>query len=457
MSKFSILLHSCSVVVALALSAPAMSQTLKRALELAYENNPDLKVRRLQMRGVDEQVPQARSAMLPNLSLTSNIGINNQEYFSPDNVQDKFLEPVSFGITLNQRLYDFGRTSNRVDAAVNSALAARANVWITEQQVLLNSVTQYANLVRDRALVKLREDSIAYLKNFLEETRARAREGLATEADINQIEGQIANVEANLLLLSFNAEITRENFEQVIGASPDALTEPSPYFAEIPMNSRAAKQIAFLSHPSIRNVNYLIDAAEAQVRAVEADFSPILSFQASYQRLQRQFSSHEDYQVSRAILQLSWPIFDGGLSFSRARAAKELLAQRRAELDVVRAQLNIAAESSFNFYESTRSRLEKFELQVKFSEKALDAIKSELANGRTFRLANDVLASENALFNARAGAINLRRDVVVASYQMLASLGRLTAKQLNLNVAFYDDTSHYERVNAQWFGSDILD
>ena len=55
MSKVTILLHFCCLIVALTVSSPLMAQTLKHVLELTYQNNPDLKVRRIQMRVADEQ------------------------------------------------------------------------------------------------------------------------------------------------------------------------------------------------------------------------------------------------------------------------------------------------------------------------------------------------------------------------------------------------------------------
>ena len=73
------------------------------------------------------------------------------------------------------------------------------------------------------------------------------------------------------------------------------------------------------------------------------------------------------------------------------------------------------------------------------------------------RTISGVIAADAALFNARSALINARRDYVVASYQILAVLGRMTAKNLRLNVALHDEASHYREVNSEMFGTKIPD
>ena len=59
----------------------------------------------------------------------------------------------------------------------------------------------------------------------------------------------------------------------------------------------------------------------------------------------------------------------------------------------------------------------------------------------------------SALLNARsAGAASY--DVHVTSYRLLAAMGRLTAQELRLPVAFYDYDRHYRDVRDRWIGTD---
>jgi outer membrane protein len=50
-----------------------------------------------------------------------------------------------------------------------------------------------------------------------------------------------------------------------------------------------------------------------------------------------------------------------------------------------------------------------------------------------------------------------QRDLIVASYAVLGSIGRLSAQELNLDVAIYDPAMHYEQVKTKWFGVETPD
>ncbi|MGO9682167.1 MAG: channel protein TolC, partial [Beijerinckiaceae bacterium] len=64
----------------------------------------------------------------------------------------------------------------------------------------------------------------------------------------------------------------------------------------------------------------------------------------------------------------------------------------------------------------------------------------------------DVLTAQQTLLNARVSLVTAQRDHVVASYNVTAAIGRLSAANLNLNVTQYDPTIHYDAVKDKWIG-----
>ena len=58
----------------------------------------------------------------------------------------------------------------------------------------------------------------------------------------------------------------------------------------------------------------------------------------------------------------------------------------------------------------------------------------------------DVLDAEQELLNAQANVIAAQADVVTASFAILASMGQMTAKDLNLNVRTYDPEAYFNLV-----------
>jgi outer membrane protein len=81
---------------------------------------------------------------------------------------------------------------------------------------------------------------------------------------------------------------------------------------------------------------------------------------------------------------------------------------------------------------------------------ALQGIREEEKVGQ--RTILDVLNAEQQNLNARVMLVSYQRDLVVASYGVLAYMGRLTAADISLQAELYDPTRYYGEVKDAWFG-----
>jgi outer membrane protein len=87
---------------------------------------------------------------------------------------------------------------------------------------------------------------------------------------------------------------------------------------------------------------------------------------------------------------------------------------------------------------------------VKAAKTALDGVREEARVGQRTTL--DVLNAEQEYLDARVTLITAQRDRVVASYAVLQSIGKLTAKNLGLKVVPYEAQVHYHQVRNKWIG-----
>ncbi len=69
----------------------------------------------------------------------------------------------------------------------------------------------------------------------------------------------------------------------------------------------------------------------------------------------------------------------------------------------------------------------------------------------------DVLNAQQALVNARVALVTAQHDRVVASYNVLAAVGRLSPKVLGLPTSVYDPIVHYRQVRDAWGGVRVPD
>jgi outer membrane protein len=88
---------------------------------------------------------------------------------------------------------------------------------------------------------------------------------------------------------------------------------------------------------------------------------------------------------------------------------------------------------------------------VRANEVALEGVQREAIVGSRTTL--DVLNAEQALLSARVQLVQQLASFVTASYQVAQSVGRLTARDLNLQVPLYDETAYYKAVRNRWIGT----
>ncbi len=67
----------------------------------------------------------------------------------------------------------------------------------------------------------------------------------------------------------------------------------------------------------------------------------------------------------------------------------------------------------------------------------------------------DVLNAEAELLDSQVTLAQAERDQIVAAYQILGSIGQLTARQIGLNVEYYDPIDNYDHVRDKWIGTGV--
>ena len=175
-----------------------------------------------------------------------------------------------------------------------------------------------------------------------------------------------------------------------------------------------------------------------QVKIAEGALYPTLSLQANAQQSSGSASNFGTLTTSIATVtgQLSIPIYQGGGEFATIRQAKETLGQRRLDLDTAREAAQQVVVQSWGQLEAAKAQIQATEAQVAAAEIALNGVREEARVGQ--RTTIDVLNAQQELVNARVALVTAQRDRVVASFTLLASVGRL-AIVLGLKVPAYDD------------------
>jgi len=433
----------------------AQPRTLQDALSAAYSNNPTLQTSRAQLRATDEGVPQALAGWRPTVIVAGTAGYGFGELTSSFSgrspVTSRLNRPIYTGLpTITQPLYRGGATRAGTNQADNRVFAQRGRLIATEQQVFTDSINAYVNVIQTQQLLQLNINNEQVLARQLQATNDRFRVGEITRTDVAQADAALAGARATRQTSEGNLQTARSTYRRFVGEMPDQLIEPQPI--KLPVKNQAeAVQLASQNNPSV--IAALFDDAAAR-DAVDLAFSqlmPQVSVQASGGYTNGQQTVGQSTVAAQAILNLSLPLYQGGAEYSRVRQARQTEQQNRKVVDDVRRQAIQSAAQSWETLTAARSTIESTRSQIRANQVALEGVQREAIVGSRTTL--DVLNAEQALLNSRVTLVQNLSNLVTASYAVASAIGRLTARDLNLNVPLYDETAYYNAVRQRLFGT----
>jgi outer membrane protein len=438
--------------------APANAETLEQALSDAYLVNPVLNAERARLRAIDEQVAYAKSGVRPNVTGSADTNYVNQNSDSRNSIAfgtgglstDGITHPHGYSVQLSQPLFEGFQNLNAVRQAKSQVQAERETLRTTEQNVLLDAATAYVNVVRDQAVVRLRENDVSVLTEQLKATRDRFDVGEVTRTDVAQAEARRSEALATLSVAQANLKTSRAAYEQVIGHPPGNLQTPPSIRHLLPQTLDEAMTLGDGENPVILSAVYSEEASLYAVEQIMGELLPDVSLQAQYQKRFDQSQFTKDIETTTVTLQANVPLYQGGGVAARVRQAKETNNQLKREVEDARLRVHADVIANWGILQSSGPAITSAESAVKANKIALTGVREEEKVGQRTTL--DVLDAQRELLNSQIGLVSALRDRVVAEYSLYAAIGRMDAQTLGLSVPYYDPLEHYDIVKNKWIG-----
>ena len=425
------------------------AEDLSAALASAYRANPGLEAERARLRASDEEVPRAKSGYRPRVTGNADAGVRHSNT-NPPLRSDGKTRPRGFDVQVTQPVFRGFRTVNAVREAEANVRAARASLRSIEQTTLLEGVTAYVDVIRDQAIVRLRQNNVRVLSKELRATKDRFNVGEVTRTDVAQARARRAGAVSQLDLAKANLRSSRAEYERVIGHPPSGLIEPQPLDARLPRSLSEALEIAQAENPNVISAAFLEQAARHAVDRIHGEFLPEVNLEAEYQRRYNSSRVVRDTESASITGRVTVPLYQAGDVSARVRQAKQTAEGRLRDIEQARVRARADVVSAWSRLISARAKLVSDRIQVSANQTALTGVRKEEEVGQRTLL--DVLDAEQELLDAQVQLAITRRDLVVASYSVLSAVGRLTAADLSLPVAIYDNESYYRLVREKWWG-----
>lgn len=439
--------------VALFAPVDARAETLNEALAAAYQYNPQLDAERARLRATDEEVTRARSGYRPVITGSADYNYQWNKASTSLGSAEQELKPGGYSIDAVQPLFNGFRTINSVNEQEANVRAGRETLRAVEQSVLLSAVTAYMDVVRDQAIVRLRENNVNVLSRELKATEDRFAVGEVTRTDVAQAQARRAGSVSALDLAKANLKTSRAVYERVVGHAPGGLVEPRGYERFLPNSLDEATRIGTHENPAVVNALYLEQAAKFGVDRIRGELLPSVQLEANYSDRFETSALTNESESATVTGRLTVPIYEGGEVYARVRQQKHIHISRLQEIEQARSESEESVVAAWSQLLAARAQVESDQSQVSANTTALTGVREEERVGQRTLL--DVLNAEVELLNSQVQLVSTRRNVVVSSYTVLASVGRLDSVNLGFTSVSYDPEAHYQEVRRKPWGTSI--
>lgn len=376
--------------------------------------------------GAKAQVSFARGVWLPHLDTVANIGPERIDYPGDLDTTNKVRDMQR--LAAKQLLFDFGQGGAGISRAKAGLARAEAELSAVRQEIMLQGLTAYLDVLRNTERVRLARESEKRIMDLtgIEETLVNKGAGLAS--DVLQAKSQLAGARAQLVRVEGQLELSKNRFMAVFGveASQDflsGLTPPSVPFELTPGSLEEAEATAFENSFEIMAAQFNVEMARQDVSGAESGYFPKLHLVGEAERENNDQGASGERKELRGMVELTWDIFSGGRQQALTREARSALSDHQSRLQDLQNRVEEKVAGAWQNLLTTRENAALLRDQAVILEEFLDLAKRERLLGTRSLL--DVLNGEVGYLNALSEAISAETDRAISLYNLFYTMGRL--------------------------------
>ena len=425
---------------------------LSESLASLYNYNPKIKYEREILKSKDELLPRAFSNFRPEISGYYQKGKIDTISKGFNITSDGIRTETNKGVVISQSIFDGGSSFSEIQISKNEIFSQRFYLRNIEQEVFLDGIKLYAEFATESSNLILKKKNVEVLKRQLELTKEQFEIGEVTMTDVSIAEARLSLAESENLESTNNLNSLKANFLSVFGKGPNAPVIEMP-LKKSHWEIDELKRKALENNPKIKGLKYKIKSYEKQIQSLKRKQLPSVKLEAEAKINEGYFRTDSKREVLSAFAKIDIPIYRSGLASSEIRGIRK---QVTAEIELLKLESKIlesnliTSKSSLDY---SLSKINAFKKQIESNKIYLEGLKQELQLGERTTL--DVLNGEQELLESSLGLVMSYKDYFISYYELLFHLGKLNAKDLNLNVILFDDEKNYNSVKGKWL--DIIE
>lgn len=408
-------LAACGILSAGTAMAAPVELTLEDSVNLALENNPEVKIAMINEKKAEASLDEAEANRGFTLGYNYSMARAKYEGFSAAN-------DFSNSLSLSLPLYTGGRLENAVDAAEIALESAKLGVDDTRQQLRMDTTNSYYSILQAQNQVTIYEQTVESLEEHLKNVKAQYQVGTVAKSDVLRSEVELADAQQGLIKAENARDLSVSNFNNVVGLPLDTDVRVTEELGYEQYDLVLADCIAYaLEHRADgKQAQLAIDAAEEYKSIAKSGYRPTITASASNGWSDSDFPGTEDesWQIGA---KMSWNIFDMGVTKAQVRQADaDLLKaqeQARQKLDAIQLEVRTAY---LDVHEAEK-RIHTSQVSVEKAEEDLKIARVRYRAGVGTNL--DVMDAQVALTTAKMNYVQSLYDYNTSKAELDRAMG----------------------------------
>ena len=464
-----------AILCAMALPGLAAAASLLEIYQQALQSDPLIHEAEARRMAALEQVPQARSSLLPQINAggswdqgsSSGVRSFNQE-ISPGVIEfrtvdtDSDSESFGWNAQLRQTLFRWDQWVGLRQAGKRVA-KAEVEYEAAQQDLIVRVVTRYFEVLgaEDR-LTSIHADRQAIARQ-LEQAKQRFEVGLIAITDVQESQAAYDQSVANEIQAKRELATARYFLREITGDDVSTLSAPGENFPLISPNP--ADEASWIDLAMSQNLAIVSSRFDEEIARNEISFRrtghyPTLDLVANYDTSETDISNvmiggvlspNSNFPTGSTrdsiSIQFNIPIFQGGRTTSRVREAVYLHRASREQLQRVARETERQTRDAYLGVLSEISRVNALKQAVSSSRTALEATQAGFDVGT--RTIVDVLNSQRALYTAITNYYQSRYTYIGNVLRLKLAAGNLVIQDLEQIDQFLSERRPPEDVIAE--------
>lgn len=420
MRTFTIIAIFCC----LSTMAQAQQYTLEECINIALQNNRNIKQQELSKAQRQIAYSQARNDLLPSVNASAGQNFVFGRSIGLDNTyQNTNSSQSSFGVGADITLFDGLRMKHNIDAKRADLSAAEADLEKFKDEIEMSVATAFLQVLLQKELLQIASEQIQLTDSNMNRRKELIKSGKMAHGEIYELEAQRAREEQNRVQAESNLKLALLDLAQIMELEDfsdfnvSAPSVESILSEGVLLSTSDIFQTALLTRPEIKAAEYRLQSSEKEVLMAKSQLYPSLSFGANFGtgyynmsgRSNDPFHTQIRNNMSNSLgFSLQIPIFNKFQTKNSIRTAELAAENNRLEIDKVKIDLRKRIEQAYHNALGAQSKWKATQ-------------KSEISGQEAFRFAQEKFdngrANSYELFQAKSNLTQTLSDQAQAKYE----------------------------------------